>query len=468
MEAYSERGYVRMTEQTRQEAKPVDPNRINAAPSKEFFIYMLTRDVQLSRAIIDLVDNCVDGAKRLRAKDRFDGLWVKIVVSPESFTIIDNCGGIPVTVAREYAFRFGRPRTASDTPGSMGLFGVGMKRTFFKLGNRFEVKSRCETEEFDLNVDVNQWVEMGDDDPGDWHFQFSTVSTDIPKTLGRETGTDITVTELHPAIQSTFALENFQTQLMAEITAAHMLSLQRGLGITVNRLPVQLEKPSLFVSDDVQPAVQELTFERKQLDGNDGEGVHVRLLAGLSSRSFPDGGWYVFCNGRLVLKADKTSASIWGKSHSMRQYHPDFAYFRGYAFFDSAVSALLPWTTTKTGVDIDSSLYKTVQQQMIEISKPILSFLSTMANGQQEGQIEEGTLDASLSQAKPTEVQNITTLAAFRAIVKQTTPEPKLGRIQYSKPLDKIDKVKALMNAKSLKEVGERTFEYFLEYEGGE
>ena len=445
-----------------------DLNRINAAPSKEFFIYMLTRDVQLSRAIIDLLDNCVDGAKRLRANGSFDGLWVTITISPNLFSITDNCGGIPVEVARDYAFRFGRPKTARDTPGSMGLFGVGMKRTFFKLGNRFEVKSKCETEEFDLNVDVNKWVEEGDDNPNDWHFQFSSVTTEIPASSERETGTEIIVTELHPAIKSVFALENFQAQLMSEVTAAHMLSLQRGLGITVNRLPVQLQKPTLFVSNELQPAVQELTFERRQLDGKDGEGVHVRLLAGLSVRSYPDGGWYMFCNGRLVLKADKTAVSIWGTSHSMRQYHPDFAYFRGYAFFDSAVSSLLPWTTTKTGVDIDSALYKAVQQQMIEISKPILAFLSEMAKSQQGGQTDEGALDDSLSHATSTEIGSFTTIAEFRANVRQVPTGPKYGRIQYSKPIEQIEKARTLMKVKSLKEIGERSFDYYLEYEGGE
>jgi len=41
-----------------------DLNRIDASPTKEFFISMRTRDVQLTRAIIDLIDNCVDGANR--------------------------------------------------------------------------------------------------------------------------------------------------------------------------------------------------------------------------------------------------------------------------------------------------------------------------------------------------------------------------------------------------------------------
>src|ERR1700728_825098 len=120
-----------MAEQTPQIDAQIDPNRINAAPSKEFFIYMLTRDVQLTRSIIDLLDNSVDGAKRLRGKESFHGLWVRIEVSPDHFKISDNCGGIPVSVAREYAFCFGRPKGAEATPNSLGLFGVGMKRTFF-------------------------------------------------------------------------------------------------------------------------------------------------------------------------------------------------------------------------------------------------------------------------------------------------------------------------------------------------
>src|SRR4051812_32570873 len=107
---------------------------INASPTKEFFIHMLTRDVSLSRAIIDLVDNSVDGARRLRPGGNFTGLTVTIHLSPEEFRIEDNCGGIPVAIARDYAFRFGRPKDAPNTSGSVGQFGVGMKRTFFKLG----------------------------------------------------------------------------------------------------------------------------------------------------------------------------------------------------------------------------------------------------------------------------------------------------------------------------------------------
>ena len=41
---------------------------VDASPVKSFFVTMLTRDISLSDAILDLLDNCVDGI--LRKKKR--------------------------------------------------------------------------------------------------------------------------------------------------------------------------------------------------------------------------------------------------------------------------------------------------------------------------------------------------------------------------------------------------------------
>ena len=220
---------------------------------------MLTRDVQLSRAIIDLVDNCVDGAHRLRGDGRYDGLWVRIELDRDRFRISDNCGGIPIQLARDYAFRFGRPKEAAETPNSVGLFGVGMKRTFFKLGRFFSVESRCRTERFTLRVDVDKWMASGDQHgPDDWHFDFEELEEDAPEVPEGETSTTIEVGSLLPAVSDTFALENFQQQLILEITAAHSVSVDRGLAITVNQLPVNFVPQKLLRSDLLQPAFVEL------------------------------------------------------------------------------------------------------------------------------------------------------------------------------------------------------------------
>ena len=77
---------------------------------------MLTKDIELTRAIIDLVDNCIDGARRLRPKGNYKGLYTRIETTKEYFKIVDNCGGISIELACKYAFRFGRPPEMRPTP----------------------------------------------------------------------------------------------------------------------------------------------------------------------------------------------------------------------------------------------------------------------------------------------------------------------------------------------------------------
>src|SRR6266568_8834447 len=86
------------------------PDTALAIPTKQFFVSMLTRDISLADAILDLVDNCLDGALRLANGDDVDygQHFVKIELAADHFSIEDNCGGIPRDIAKKYAFKMGR------------------------------------------------------------------------------------------------------------------------------------------------------------------------------------------------------------------------------------------------------------------------------------------------------------------------------------------------------------------------
>ena len=82
------------------EQQEENPNEVDASPAKRFFVEMLTRDIELTDAILDLLDNCVDGAMRSKPKadspsnKPYDGYFAEIRFSPTEFSIKDNCGGI--------------------------------------------------------------------------------------------------------------------------------------------------------------------------------------------------------------------------------------------------------------------------------------------------------------------------------------------------------------------------------------
>lgn len=153
---------------------------VETLPTKELFVDVLTRDISLDDAVLDLVDNCIDGAKRLHPgdKEKFEERWVKIQCDGESFAISDNCGGIDVDLARNYAFRFGRDKKMAATPNSIGQFGVGMKRALLRFGRNFEVQSVTASDYFKLTVDVEKWLK-----DSDWHFQFDELRKPKPKEI---------------------------------------------------------------------------------------------------------------------------------------------------------------------------------------------------------------------------------------------------------------------------------------------
>src|ERR1700683_3761928 len=84
----------------------------DASPQKNFLIHQLTRDISLRDCILDLVDNSVDGIqnylarahKHLKNAKPYMGYHVAITFTDKSFRIVDNCEGIPISVARNYAF----------------------------------------------------------------------------------------------------------------------------------------------------------------------------------------------------------------------------------------------------------------------------------------------------------------------------------------------------------------------------
>jgi hypothetical protein len=80
------------------EAAPAQPS---AEPTKEFFVDMLTKDIPLDQAVLDLVDNCVDGAKKIAAEGgQFGDHTVNLEIYNSHFRILDDCGAAQISLHR--------------------------------------------------------------------------------------------------------------------------------------------------------------------------------------------------------------------------------------------------------------------------------------------------------------------------------------------------------------------------------
>lgn len=453
--------------------QPAADRTIDAMPTKELFIAMLTRDVALIPAIIDLADNCTDGARRVKGEKSWSGFEVTIEAKPDKFLISDNCGGMDVETARKYAFRFGREAGHVPEKGEVGRFGVGMKRGLFKLGKHFHIRSTTKKTQFDVTIDVEKWAKK----PA-WQFEFDKAPKEDGNFTADEHGTEIIVTKVHPQVADHFKSDQFIQELRQQLTSKLETSLANGLTVKVNGESLKPHIRKLVSDKALAPAKKRFT-----LAGAKGKKVTVELWCGLGkpeshSSARAESGWYVFCNGRMLLEADKTTATGWGveDDESIPAYHPQFNDFRGYAYLDADDAADLPWNTTKTALDTDHPVYRSVRQHMVALARPVINYFNKRKeeNDALKAAGDEGTgrLQSLFDDAKTKPLEDIKARTAFSAPPPKKAPKPKGAGAQQSISFkvdrDKADAVKDSLDVTSWTKVGEEVFNYYYNAECGD
>jgi len=435
---------------------------VDAEPTKDLFIEMLVRDIDLRAAILDLVDNSIDGAraavaqksgKSASSKTPLRKMFLRIETSATSLTLTDNCGGISLTDARRYAFRFGAHKK-KNIENSIGQFGVGMKRAFFKLGSKFEVASTTRDSRFVLPVDVQKWRQNEK-----WEFVLREV--DDSRQPAKTVGTAIRIEPLLPAVADEIGAPGFSTGLLDEIVASHQEAIDEGFELTVDGIAAAKMPAVLLRSSEIAPA-------KTEFDVNGvGAPVRVRLVCGIGESRPGEAGWDVLCNGRTVLKSDQTPVTGWGGSADQRlpSYHNQFARFRGFAYFDCRDASRVPWTTTKNGLDQDSPVWRSARQRMISMMRPVIDFLNELdSEHDREGSAQTGvTLASKVATAKPVAVADLSSRSVF--LYPKATKAPRVGNVNYSRSREELARAKRVLGVSSYREVGERTFEYWVKAE---
>ncbi|MBA4371669.1 MAG: ATP-binding protein [Thermodesulfovibrio sp.] len=352
---------------------------VNATPVKSFFVSMLTRDISLEDAMLDLLDNCVDGILRkinkAAGEKPYKGFRAEIEFKKDSFTIHDNCGGIPWSL-HEYAFRMGRANNRSDNvPGSVGIYGIGMKRAIFKMGKHCLISTQSGADNYEVEIDEN-WLT----DENQWQIPVKPCK----KTM-KQDGTTVYISHLLDGVADQFSdRDSFSSAFIKKVETHYAFIIHKGFEVTVNGFKV-IPKPIELHFDDSKnkKAIRPFIFRTEV------EGVKVFLAVGFS-RPLPTkedvavaleetryssdyAGWTVLCNDRAVLYCDKSELTGWGIS-GVPQYHTQFIAISGIVEFESSDASKLPTTTTKRGIDASSKLYAQVKDKMIEGMKIFISY----------------------------------------------------------------------------------------------
>lgn len=458
-------------------------------PTKDFFVDMLTRDIELNDAILDLLDNCLDGVVRIKGiqnkwedKEYYKGYNAEIKITSDSFSIKDNCGGIPREVAEKYAFRMGRtPATGSDLP-TVGIYGIGMKRAIFKMGKVAMVETKNDDKIYSVHISED-WSSTPN-----WDFPIEEQDSNVE--LINE-GTMVKITKLNSGISSLWSsdqkIENFVENLNDAIKKSYSLIIQKGFCIKINATTVDALPIELLISTNesgIKPYIFKKTF------GN----VNVQLAIGFyapppseediddgneSKRSSADAGWTIVCNDRVVLYNDKTHLSGWGEA-GVPSYHTQFIGIRGIVIFESNNPQELPMTTTKRGINLTSPIYAAIKDRMREGLKLFTNYTNTwkgriqMERAQHSTKTEKVTFAKILENNPEFQQSHGLRFASSSGgiIFKPVLPKPPDDRnyriIRYTKPIEDINLlIEYFYDDESLEisssTIGEKCFDTILE-----
>jgi len=425
--------------------------KINVFPTKDFFIKIIVKDIQLSDAILDLIDNSIDSYIENDLKEMKE---IKIKFSENEFIIEDNCGGIKKEEIYEKVFRFGAQKESKKR--TIGIFGIGMKRAIFKLGKNILLESDDGENFYSVRID-EKWLK----DPNNWKLDFETVGKTKGKPLTR-----ITITKLYPDISEEFKRTTFENELMERIKSSYCIFIEDKVKINVNNTFIEpYDFEFLYDKDKFLP------FHKKYLIN----GIEVEIYAGYTppEKKFHDVyGWYVFCNDRLIIQNDTTpNRTGWGGKKGKFYHYPEDKRFLGLVFFRSDDPMKLPWHTTKEDIQMDSKIYLWTQVEMRAITNILVNFIrrvNRIINPKTEEKIGKSIFKDVVTKRRKNIEDNLegkVPLIEGKEIIE--TYIPQVSYIQYVVKTSLLNKIKQKLGRPymSNKEAGEKTFKYFADME---
>jgi hypothetical protein len=432
-----------------------------ASPEKRLFISLITRDISLADAFLDIIDNSINSAlapiaSRLNTADDYEKLLadtkirpnvqIDITIDTAKIVVEDTAYGIPSDVAAKYVFKFGRAEAGEHKLDRLSVYGIGLKRAMFKCGNNIDIVSDHANGGFELTLDVHDWQ---NDKSEPWQFR---ITPRTPK-IGN-CGTRITITDLYDDVVRRISDGLFINHLRELISSTYSVFIDKVVTIRLNNVNIASE---LF---DIGGNYASHKITHDTVSCNITAGIGVARGDSFRDRN---AGWYVFCNGRNVLFADKTTLTGWGAGLPI--YQPKHRPFFGTVFFVSSNPEELPWTTSKSSINEEIAIWQEARREMVTVGRIITGFLDKRYT-------EDGT------EIAPSELQKVSgepVKMLVAAAAKQRTFYPpatrgsKTTKIQYSADVSDVKRIETYLRRPGMggSEVGRFTFQHFLKNEVG-
>ena len=375
---------------------------------------------------------------------------IAISFDEEKVTVRDTAGGIPAEIAEHHVFKFGRTE-GGVTRDRLSVYGIGLKRAIFKIGQQIDIKSDHIDGGFNLDLDVARWAA---DASQPWTFPITKRDPASAETCG----TTIIISKLTEDVKRRLNDGVFRGHLKNAIARTYAFYMAKFVTILID-------------GEEVDPVPLDVGRNRAA-EAIQVNGVSCYITAGIGvsqGGQFRDSssGWFVFCNGRVVISADKSSLTGWSNPGAgLPIFQPKHRPFIGTVFFVSDDPERLPWTTTKSGINEDSAVWQTAKRHMVSIGRGVVSFL--------DGRYTDEGTEVATADLREVAQERVSVLSSSvdekLAFNPPKIVKPKNVKIQYYAQIADVAKIESYLRRPSMSaaEIGRYTFLYYLRNEVGD
>lgn len=447
---------------------------VSFQPTKKLFIDILTRDIDIRDCIFELLDNAVDSYTRNEIDEKRE---IRLNFDKNELSIFDNCGGIDKKKLQEEVFLFGTKDFLNNVP-TIGLYGIGLKRSIFKLGELIVFETDDGKDYCKLEIDVNNWLKKKDEEGNDiWDIELTETST-TRLINGQKPFTRIKIKKLRYETIECFVPE-FEVNLKGIVKIYYSRYIQNDkINFFINNEKQIGFEIKIKASEDFKPVKVEDEYE----------GIKINIFCWLDLREDQKRvrkeqgrqGWNVFMNERLVIFDDTSIDTGWvGEQPFLPKFHSIYNQFRGVVLLNTNDPSKLPINTSKNGFNKEGKIYHYLLNLMVKVARPFIDFLSDKYNKQKEKidekedellkdinkdskkEEEKGIVETSIDDTE-TEYQSTFTPPQTGIVTRPIIPQ---SRISFYKPKKQVDIMKMILKVRTNWEVGERTFDFFWESE---
>ncbi|OTG83282.1 hypothetical protein B9T33_02410 [Acinetobacter sp. ANC 5054] len=339
--------------------------------SANFIELILTKDVSTLEAIYDLIDNSIDAARNdlfLKNKNELDkfglpksykGYEVYIDIKENYFSITDNCFGVSKESLINKTFVIAEP---SNHDYGIGQYGIGLKRSLLKIGNKYSFKidngQECYVANFDnhsFGIKKNLIAEI-------------TNSTGKPYTF-------FAVSELKDEVKKDILNKKWIDKAIQGLQDRYSIYFSKGFSVSLRYLDKDVllslknSIPSLRTDGKFLPKTTPLTFGDVNVTIE--SGIHEQYYfpteskysLSINRKLTNDFGIYFICNDRVIVKSSTEQKHGW-----KTKWHSEYNGFVCLVRFTSKDPSNLPWNTAKSAMREDASLFLDVIEEIQPIA----------------------------------------------------------------------------------------------------